>query len=112
MISVGSSGFFANYSPAGQMGQMGQRFSETLRVPRVRGTHIIFKNYCPICPICPKTSLSEQKSPGNHGVGSTDHFSALKICSLFLTFEQLTSLLSDELAQPWCATTPIAALRP
>ena len=51
----------ANYSPAGQMGQMGQRFSETLRVPRVRGTHIIFKNYCPICPICPKTSLSEQK---------------------------------------------------
>ena len=23
-----------------------------------------------------------------------------------------TSLLSDELAQPWCAATPIAALRP
>ena len=43
----------ANYSPAGQMGQMGQRFSETLCVPRVRGTRKIFKIYCPICPICP-----------------------------------------------------------
>jgi hypothetical protein len=37
---------------------------------------------------------------------------ALKITSWFLTFEQLTSLLSDELAQPWCAATPIAALGP
>jgi len=37
---------------------------------------------------------------------------ALKIISWFLTFEQLTSLLSDELAQPWYAATPIAAWRP
>ena len=43
----------ANYSPAGQMGQMGQRFPETLCVPRVRGTRKIFIIYCPICPICP-----------------------------------------------------------
>jgi hypothetical protein len=31
------------------------------------------------------------------------------ITSWFLTFEQLTSLLSAELAQPWCAATPIVA---
>ena len=41
---------------------------------------------------------------------------ALKMSGLnsswFLTFGQLTSLLSDELAQPWCAATPIAALSP
>jgi len=30
----------------------------------------------------------------------------------FLFVTQFTSLLSDELAQPWCAATPIAALRP
>jgi hypothetical protein len=30
----------------------------------------------------------------------------------FLFVTQFTSLLSDELAQPWCAATPIAALGP
>ena len=30
----------------------------------------------------------------------------------FQIVTQFTSLLSDELAQPWCAATPIAAWRP
>jgi len=46
------------------------------------------------------------------GISKHPNGIALKISSWFLTFEPLTSLLSDELAQPWCAATPIAALGP
>ena len=48
-----------------------------------------------------------------HGVRTTCNYTlVLTPRARFLTFEQLTSLLSDELAQPWCAATPIAALGP